>query len=233
MDAGDFRQQIAAAYRKLEEQFALVRTVSSLHSLKVDPDFNAIALSPESTYQEIYLKALSRSYYNFLLRDYSLFQFSWSNDESWRLAYLPNPWLAGVPEAEEKVREWEALESLGHYDDTEVGLLLSELPYHGAVPPFRFEYAVNQYKEIAHPAAHLHIGRHTNNRWPFSKALGPVAFVLMIVKMYYVGFWSKHSLYYEGQPPCVDADFITVLEGTRRIHTFSDTEARSLHFNAR
>jgi len=233
MDAGEFRRQITAAYRILNERLGLVRTVSSLHSLKVDSAFNEVALIPESTYQQIYLTALSRSYYNLLLSDYSLLQFSWSAEDAWRLAYLPNPWLAGVPEAEERVREWEALEGLGRYDDTEIGLLLSELPYYGSIPPLRFEYAVSQYKELAHPAAHLHIGRHTDNRWPVAKALGPISFALIIVKMYYGEPWAKHSLYYEGAAPCIDAELISALEGSRRIHAFSDTEARSLHLNAR
>lgn len=233
MDAGEFRQQIGSAYRTLHERFGLVRTVSSLHSLKVDLAFNEVALLAESTFQQIYLQALSRSYYNLLLNDYSMLQFSWSGNDAWRLAYLPNPWLAGVPEAEEKVREWEALEGLGRYDDSEVGLLLSELPYYGSIPPLRFEYALQQYKELAHPAAHLHIGRHTENRWPVSRALGPVSFVLMIVKMYYVETWARHSLYYEGAVPCVDAELIADLERSRRIHAFSETEARSLHFHAR
>lgn len=233
MDAGEFRQQIGSAYRALSERFGLVRTVSSLHSLKVDTAFNEVALQEESTYQQIYLQALSRSYYNVLLNDYSMFQFSWSGADAWRLAYLPNPWLAGVPEAEEKVRDWEALEGLGRYDDNEVALLLSELRYHGSVPPFRFEYAPGQYKELSHPSAHMHIGRHTENRWPVSKALGPVSFVLMIVKMYYVETWASYSLYYDGVAPCVDAELIAELERSRRIHDFSGVEAQSFHFHAR
>ena len=55
----------------------------------------------------------------------------------------------------------------------------------------------------------------------------------MVAKMYYVEAWAKHSLYYEGMAPCVDAELIAALERSRRTYAFSDTEARSLHFNAR
>src|SRR5687767_10986877 len=108
MDADKFRQKIRAAYRVLDEMFGLLRTVSSLTSLKVDPEFNEVALTSDRTYKDVYLKALSKSHYNFILGDYSLLQFSWSSEISWRLGYLPNPWISGVPEAEEKVSEWEA-----------------------------------------------------------------------------------------------------------------------------
>jgi hypothetical protein len=49
----------------------------------------------------------------FLLSDYSYFQFSWDSHAAWRLAYFPNPWIAGVADAQDTLDQWEALEEMG------------------------------------------------------------------------------------------------------------------------
>lgn len=209
MDADEFRQKLRAAWDFLYEEIGIARSASSLSSLKIDDEFNRVALDPDSSYKEIYLAAISRSYYNIVLTDYSIYQFSWTNTDTWRLAFLPNPWIAGVPGAMELVQTWENLESLGAYDQEEVAALISELPYFGSIPPIRFEYAVEQYREIAHPCAHLHIGRDTENRWAVSKHLNPLTFTMIITKMYYVDRWAPHSAYYGGDEiQCLDARLV-------------------------
>jgi len=185
MDGDEFRRKLRAAWHFLHDELNIARSVSTLYSLKIDDEFNAVALDPESEYKHIYLKAVSRSYYNFLLNDYSIYQFSWSDRYSWRFAYLPNPWIAGVPAAAERIQEWEYLESLGAYDQEEMALLISEMPYYGSIPAIRFEYSVEQYRELAHPAAHFHIGRHADNRWASAKHLNPLTFVMAIMHLTY------------------------------------------------
>ena len=98
-------------------------------------------------------------------------------------AIFPNPWLSGVAAAEERLRHWETLEEIGALTHEDAANLIAEIPYVGAVPPIRFEFSDGQYKEIAHPAAHFHIGRHNQNRWPSSLCIGPKAFVLIIAKL--------------------------------------------------
>jgi hypothetical protein len=234
MNGNEFRSRLRLAWEFLHNEIGIARSVSSLMSLKVDEGFNAIALDSAQSYKNIYITAISRSYYNFILSDFSIYQFSWSSNRSWRLAFLPNPWIAGVYEAATLVREWEALEALGAYDQEEVALLIGELPYYGSIPQIRFEYAPDQYRELAHPCAHLHIGRDTENRWALSKVLNPLTFVMMITKLYYVDSWSPNSQYYSGDAPgCFDTRLITELERSRRVHDFSPLEERSLHFSAR
>jgi hypothetical protein len=233
MESADFRQKIRAAWTFLNADVKLAKVVSSLFSLDVDEEFNEVALAEESTYQQIYLRAVSRSYYNVLLWDYSLFQFSWTTNESWRLAYLPNPWIAGVPGAAERVADWEALESLGAIDDEEVSGLISELPYYASIPPIRFEYAVRQYKELCHPAAHLHIGRHTENRWPVARLLNPLTFVMFIIKMYYSEAWGPLSSFYGREVEnCLDQRFIAALADSGLARDFTEDERRSLHLTS-
>ncbi|EKS32656.1 DUF2290 domain-containing protein [Afipia clevelandensis] len=233
MNSADFARKIRASWDLLYGEAGLARTVSNLTSLPVDQEFNRTALSRTATYRDIYLAALSRSYYNIILNDYSMFQYSWMGEQSWRLAYLPNPWIAGVHEAEDAVEQWEALEEIGGMEPEHVDHLIADMPYASAIPSIRFEYATHQYRELSHPAAHMHIGRHAENRWPYARLLNPLTFTMMIVKMYYVDRWAALSSYYGHAPAlCLDMTFIDELSRSTVVHDFSENEKRSLHFAA-
>lgn len=215
------------------QETELSRSVSSLQSLQVNARFNSVALDPESSYREIYLTAVSQSYYNLILLDYSLFQFSWDSKDAWRLAYLPNPWISGAPEAARSVAEWEALEQQGVFSFDEVDQLMGELPYLGAIPPIRFEHSSSQYTEHIHPAAHLHIGRHTDNRWPLARVLSPLTFTMMIVKFYYGSRWCPRSSFAGGsKDDCIDKRLIAELKLSPLVYHFSESERTSLHFSS-
>lgn len=200
-------------------------------SLPVDLPFRKVALETESSYAEIYKIGLSRSAYNFVLTDYSYFQFSWDSLDSWRLAYFPNPWITGSPGAQEMVGRWEALEEVGGISFEEATSLIDELPYKGAVPPIRFEYARTAYREIAHPAAHFHMGRNEDNRWPCAVLLGPVAFSMLIARLYYPVQWRLRSSYH-GAPTedCLERRFGTEVGASAPVSDFSSAERLALHF---
>jgi hypothetical protein len=131
MDGPEFIRQIGRSW-EFFKQLTLDRTLIWKASLPVDEDFRRVALAPESFYAEIYRVGLSRSSYNFLLSDYSYFQFSWDSDAAWRLAYFPNPWIAGVPDAQDTLDQWEALEEMGGLSHEDASDLIEELPYKGA-----------------------------------------------------------------------------------------------------
>jgi len=233
MTGDEFRRRIVQAVNLIHDELGLDRTISSNRSLEVNQDFNEVALNKCSTYSEIYRSAVSLSYYNVMLEDFALLQFSWDSDESWRLAYFPNPWISGSEDAKNKFMEWEALEALGRLDQEAITSLLDELPYTGAIPPIRFEYARSQYKEIAHPVAHFHIGRHTENRWALARPLDPLTFTMMIVRMYYGNSWTSNSSYHGVQTDtCLEARFVAELNRLRLVHDFTDFERRSLHFTS-
>jgi hypothetical protein len=165
------------------------------------------------------------------LQDYAYFQFGRLDDASWRLGYFPNPWLSGVPAAQDLLQHWENLEEIGAFSHEEGTNLISEMPYTGAVPPIRFEYAPAQYRELVHPAAHFHIGRHDENRWPSSISLGPKAFVLIIAKLYYPEAWSRCStLHGAAVDQCVDDTLMSVMANVRAVDLFSEKEHRNFHF---
>lgn len=230
MDEREFIQQIGLAWSAIKDRLKIDRTLVRKASLRVDAEFNAVALNPNSSYDDIYRTGLSRSHYNILLKDYSYFQFSYESQQSWRLAYYPNPRITGVPEAQEMQAELERQEREGLMTFEEVSELLYEMPSVVAVPAIRYEYSKGQYKELAHPAAHFHVGRDTQNRWPCAILLGPLAFILFVSKMYYPNAWEICSTYYGTEiEDCLDREFITIIANCSSVQDFSDHERRSFH----
>jgi len=230
MDDAEFTRQIRSAWTLLNADLKLGRAIICNVSLDVDTEFRKVALAPESSYAQIYKVGLTRSAYNILLRDYSFFQFSWESDHSWRMAYLPNPWITGVADASRIVTQWEALEEMGELTHEEASDLIDELPYRGAVPPIRFDYSRSGYREIGHPAAHFHVGRDTDNRWPCALLLGPTAFAMMIARLYYSDQWRPLSSFETaGVVDCFDIRFAQVIQASGSVPEFTDTEQRMLH----
>lgn len=231
MDEREFVRQISRAWTLLKDALHIGRFFICNTSLEIDPVFKEVTLSGDSTYGDIFKTGLSRSNYNILLNDYAFFQFCQATEATWRLGYYPNPWLTGVPSAEDQLRFLEAGEAAGELTHEDVGELLDEMPYQGAVPPVQFEHAPEQYRELVHPAAHFHIGQHGENRWPSAVALGPTAFALLIAKLYYPDAWARSStLHGASVKDCIDKTFLAVIDSVRAVHDFSAKERRSLHF---
>jgi hypothetical protein len=231
MEVREFSREIRAAW-ELVKRLKLDRGVSSLASLAVDKEYRDVILDADEKYADIYRYALERSIYNIILKDYSYFQYTWISSESWRLAYCPNPWIAGDKKALATVLEWEGQVERGEIDTEDMTSLIDLMPYNGAVPTIRFEYARSQYVEVAHPAAHFHIGRDFENRWPSSILLGPKAFTLLIASLYYSEEWSRASSVRGAarQNECIDAEFSTVAASVAISHEFSALERRRFHF---
>src|SRR5580704_5861005 len=101
MDEGDFIREIGVAWSVLKERLNLGRFFISPVALRIDAVYQSVALSEESTYEQIFRAGLTRSYYNILLEDYAYFQFGWTAENMWRLGYFPNPWVSGAPEAQQ------------------------------------------------------------------------------------------------------------------------------------
>ena len=59
----------------------------------------------------------------------------------------------------------------------------------GAVPLLRYENAPAQRTKFHHPCSHFHIGFHSENRWAVRRVLTPLAFGLLVFKMYYGSSW--------------------------------------------
>ncbi|WP_192812925.1 DUF2290 domain-containing protein [Rhizorhabdus wittichii] len=160
-------------------------------SIKVSDAFKSIALDPKATYEDVYLEGLSGSQYNILLADYSFFQFGGSDPNSLRYAYYPNPFLGASKHAVSELAELRAYVDEGVLDVDEFLHRVSELRFTQHPPLVRYENSPSQYVELIHPCSHLHIGHHSENRWPVRRVLSPSAFTLLLLKLFYPDFWRE------------------------------------------
>lgn len=174
-------------------------------SLSISERFRQVALDPTMSYEHVYRVGLEERHYNFILTDYSYFQFSLittAPNVAMRCAYVPNPYA--MPDDEtlallDGVSSYEALELWNQMMDEAEPVLRR--------PPIRFDLAPSSHKVLRHPAGHLHIGWNVSNRWPMKKIATPRLFSLLVAKHYYEdewsaldeevsnerGFWNKHD----------------------------------------
>lgn len=191
MTPADVRSGVRSAWAFIQ-RVELDEALSSFVPLGVDEQFRDIALDPDRRYEEVYLTGLAQSHYNFVLRDYSYFQFSCDVRDEYRFAFLPNPFLSTTAAGElgdlqDYVRE-------GAMTLDEYLHRISELRAGQYPPPIRYENSPRHYKKYIHPQSHFHIGHHGENRWPLDRELTVTAFTTMIVKYFYGRAWgdAKH-----------------------------------------
>lgn len=185
---------------KIKESTNLLDTLGLLQAfindslLGVNKNFNKVALDGSSTYEKIYLKGLEENHYNFILSDYSYFQFNFiENDEvphtdkpAARYAFYPNP-FANMNEEFMKITNW--------YNDNEISFeeytqAISEYQSINHVPAVRYDLSFRQYRRLHHPVAHFHFGIAENTRIATDKIFSPYLFVMLIIKMYYADYWN-------------------------------------------
>jgi|SRR6185312_8700076 len=190
MQRSDVRSGIQRSWQAVDD-LQLGETFSQPTPLEVDGEFRDIALTPTSTYSDVYLAGLNRSHYNFLLFDYSYFQFSWEKINHVRYAYYPNPFLATDEQNIKDFRRKRELVENGTVTHEDYLALLRDTPIEARVPALRYENSPDQRRELRHPCSHLHIGHHGDDRWPLNKLLSPLAFTLLVVKHYYGNEWRS------------------------------------------
>lgn len=187
----DFCRSLRGAEQSLRK-LSLTEEVRLLASLTPSEEFRRTALDPDSTYAEVYRRGMANYDYNILLTDLSFFQFhceEYGPRPGLRYAFYPNPHPV-IRFSEYVAQPQLALRPNDHPATYEDYLqYLSESPEDVRVPVVRFDLAIHDYAPLQHPAAHLHIGLHEDNRWPCARIWTPHAFVLTIVKLYYDQHW--------------------------------------------
>lgn len=237
MKLDEFNASIRSAINFYSEQELWLATVYN-SKLPRSEEFNKLCLTSQD-YTSIYEKGLSLSHYNFLLKDYSFFHFSYVNDEEYALAYYPNPRLSGSPEAVELYREFEKERNEGSLSEEYFSELVSEIPSRCFIPRIRFEYSKRQYKNVRHPGAHFHIGMSGEDRWACARKLSPKTFSMLMAKFYYPETWwegSRFSLPEDEQRQrlenCLDEKLLSSLHQDGSSQFFSNDEKMGFHFAA-
>lgn len=183
--------------RSLQRAWQFVKAVgvdelfSDPSSIDVSDNFKKIALDTTATYEDLYLEGISSGQYNILLADYSFFQFGGTSQDNLRFAYYPNPFFGASREAISNLSELRTYVDEGVLDYDEYLHRVSEIRFTQHPPLVRYENAPSQYVDLVHPCSHLHIGHHSENRWPVRRILTPAAFSLIILKMFYGEFWTE------------------------------------------
>jgi hypothetical protein len=189
MDARSVQRSISKSWR-IVAKLGLGASFSNPTSLQVPGEIRDLALTEGVRYEEIYQKGLELVFYNFMLTDYSYFQFSWLGRESVRYAFYPNPFTKARTAADHHERLSELVRA-GFLTHEEYLTIISDHHVSNRYPMFRYEHAENEYRAFHHPCAHLHIGHPPRGRWCVARALSPYAFTLLILKHHYTQEWQS------------------------------------------
>jgi hypothetical protein len=211
----------------------LDETFSQQTSLAPTEEFRRLAADRSVKYEILYLSALRSSYYNFLISDYSFFQFWVNRDGHSRFAYYPNPFVGASQDAMNEIAQIRDYveEDLVSYD--EYLQHISEIQSSRCPPLVRYEYAPSQYVNLVHPCSHFHFGNHGENRWPSNRELTPAAFALIIFKQFYGEQWVRHGNEIISQSiPSLDECLKNERANSRILSNgvFSADEALQFHF---
>lgn len=183
--------------RSVQKAWSSVKAVgvselfSNPGSITISDEFKRLARDETVTYENLYLEGLLGGQYNFQLADYSFFQFGITGIGALRYAYYPNPFLGSSRQAISELAELRSYVDEGALDVDEFLRRVSELRYTQHPPLVRYENAPSQYVELSHPCSHLHIGHYSENRWPVRRVLTPLAFTLLLLKLFYADFWRE------------------------------------------
>lgn len=220
---------------QIAESLGISEIFSNPSPLQVDAEFRDLILSHTSTYIEVYNKALALSHYNILLTDYSFFQFSSDGEENVRYAFYPNPYASSSDEYNNWFKSRQDMVEAGMLTHEEFLSLLSGKTGVGAIPLLRYENAPNQRAKFHHPSSHFHIGFHSENRWAVRRVLTPIAFALLVFKMYYGENWR--AIGEDDEPDQIKNKFERSLIAERARcylvadHLFEADEERAFYFS--
>ncbi|MCW2411797.1 MULTISPECIES: DUF2290 domain-containing protein [unclassified Sphingobium] len=230
--------ELAAQIRKTWEYSKAVgigEIFSNPSALHPSERFRSMSVDENISYEELYLCGLRDGQYNICLKDFSFFQYGLGKEEGdVRYAYYPNPFLGAAPDAVAEVTEMQEYVSEGIIDVDEFLHRIAEVRRPRHPPLVRYEYSKKQYVEDSHPCSHLHLGYHGENRWPVRRYLSAHAFTLLIMRIFYGGFWATANKVRHGPD---DLDIESILEISKNdcrllyAEEFSEREEKRFFFS--
>lgn len=179
-------------------------------SLKVNKNFNNVALMSGATHEEIFFAGLNEGYYNFILNDFSYFHFSFREVKSQpgkpqlsypyeiRMAFYPNPMNTSTytdsPDSPtDLLQTYHQYYLEDEWSFEEYTQALCELRSNITTPILRYDLSEDQHKRITHPIAHLHLGVNNSSRIATNKVFTPELFTTFVLSNFYRVQWELTS----------------------------------------
>lgn len=205
MNQATFNSSIVRSV-ELCQRLRLEPIVIAPTSLGVNDAFNAVALSATASHESIYFSGLENRQYNFILADYSYFQFSiipiYNKPEledkfELRMAYYPNPMNSTddlMPESPtNQLMFFNQLYLEEEWTFEEYSQALCEMQANVTVPIIRYDMSEDQFKRVNHPKAHIHIGISNSSRIATNRIFTPELFTAFVLNNFYREYWEESS----------------------------------------
>lgn len=160
---------------------------------KTDFTKEFIKQSYKDDYRNAYRIARENLDYNFLIEeDGSIFQFGYELDENEKICDLRYAYYEAPSfqiSYEEYLHDLDLnIEECGNMFFEDYSQALSEATLKNNVTSIRYDFSIDQRKELIHPVSHIHIGQQNEVRLPVSFVMTPKNFVAFIVRHI---FWNK------------------------------------------
>lgn len=146
-------------------------------------------------YKEVWEICFAEKFYNFLLQDYSLFQFRADfHSPVYNYCFYESPHrilaYTDYVQSEFNLSD-EELQEIGDLLRYDYEGFLSSSEYKEDTTPVRYDYDPLRYLEARHPASHMHMGHNNNIRIRTKKLLKPLSFLEFVLRQYYPEKWIE------------------------------------------
>ena len=185
---------------KLQFSARLLRSCSLLQQENPFPKASSgiVSLCRRKTYVEVWRQLLEESYFNILLRDYSIFILKLGvrgayDQNNISLSYFGCPF--DFVSIEDYIIEEYGEEYLEYQYDAgfqkEYEQVLNDSPPVESPVMFRYDYSPNLYLPARHPASHLHVGFQNEIRMGCKRILDPLSFISFVLRQQYPEIWAS------------------------------------------
>lgn len=174
---------------------SILRQLELLKERNRFPRYHDLAMADfrRLDYIAVWRKCYREQLYDFMLTDFALIQFRYSNvGEMTNFAFYEAP-LETITYPDYLVNEIgfqpQELDEIGDSFRDDYEQALHDGDFKKAFTPFRYDYDPENYTEGHHPAAHVHIGFNSNIRICTVKLLRPLSFLLFVLRQHYPDKW--------------------------------------------
>ena len=202
----------------------------SLLNSDFSQEFKSASLKRD--YFTCYKVARDNQDYTLLLKDFSFFQFGYTPNaqnqvKELRYSYYETP--STVESYEEFLDNMGfTIDEAGNYFFEEYQQFVSESQLKNHVTSIRYDFNIEQGKELVHPVSHLHIGQENDVRIPMSFIMTPQTFVAFVIRHCYWVQWKEKI-----QDPAIFESYLKIHNNNHALASpfFTQNERKDMHFS--